>query len=159
MIRERMGQLLLEAQLISEDQIHEALRVQQFSGERLGSILVEMGALSESAFLQFLSHQYGTPTVDLSSYEIGEDLLSLIPFDLAREFLVLPVRKTGSRLSLAMVDPSNVALIDEIKFRTGLHVVPMVAMESDILTAIRRLYRQDFFLPERRFVPKPIVGF
>ena len=143
MIRERMGQLLLEAQLISEEQVNTALQVQEISGSRLGSILVEMGAVSESTLLQFLSQQYGVPTIDLSTCQVEAELLSMIPFDMAKKYTVVPVRKTGSRLMLAMVDPSNASVLDEIKFHVGVHIVPIVAMESDILAAIQRMYRQD----------------
>ena len=142
MIRERMGQLLLEAQLISEEQVNTALQVQEVSGNRFGSILVEMGAVTESTLLQFLSQQYGVATIDLSTCQVDAELLTLIPLDMAKKYTVVPVRKTGSRLMLAMVDPSNTSTLDEIKFLVGAHVVPIVAMESDIRAAIRRLYGQ-----------------
>ncbi|WP_447970478.1 GspE/PulE family protein [Nitrospira sp. M1] len=143
MIRERMGQLLLEAQVVSEEQVRTALQVQELSGSRLGSILVEMGAVSEVTLLQFLSQQYGVSTIDLSTCQVERELLALIPVDVAQKYTVVPVRKTGSRLMLAMVDPSNTSVLDEIKFLVGVHVVPIVAMESDIQAAIRRLYRQE----------------
>ena len=148
MIQERMGQRLLEAQLISEEQIRTALQVQEVSGSRLGSILVEMGAVSESTLLQFLSQQYGVSTIDLSTCQVDPELLTLIPIEMAKKYTVIPVRKTGSRLMLAMVDPSNTSVLDEIKFLVGVHVVPIVAMESDILLAIRRLYQLENGEPE-----------
>lgn len=148
MIRERMGQLLLEAQLISEEQVRTALQVQELSGSRLGSILVEMGAVSEATLLQFLSQQYGVATIDLSTCQVDRDLLALIPVDMAKKYTVVPVRKTGSRLMLAMVDPSNTSVLDEIKFLVGVHVVPIVAMESDIQAAIRRLYRPNQYFED-----------
>ncbi len=138
-----MGQLLLEAQLISEDQVRTALQVQEVSGNRLGSILVEMGAVSESTMLQFLSQQYGVSTIDLSTCQVDTELLTLVPLDMAKKYTVVPVRRTGTRLILAMVDPSNTNVLDEIKFLVGVHVVPVVAMESDIQLAIRRLYQKD----------------
>ena len=142
-IRERMGRLLLEAQLVSEDQIQEALQVQRSKGIRLGSILVGMGAVSEAILLEFLSQQYGVPTVDLSCCKIEREVLNLVPIDLAQQYMIVPVRQFRSRLALAMVDPSNIAVIDEMRFRTGLHVTPLVAMESDIQTAIRRWYELE----------------
>ena len=95
MIQERMGQRLLEAQLISEEQIRTALQVQEVSGSRLGSILVEMGAVSESTLLQFLSQQYGVSTIDLSTCQVDPELLTLIPVEMAKKYTVIPVRKTG----------------------------------------------------------------
>ncbi len=136
-----MGQLLREAQLVSEDQIQEAIQVQRSNGSRLGSILVQMGVISEATLLEFLSQQYGVPPIDLSSCKIEPEVLNLVPLELAQQFRIIPVRQFRSRLSLAMVDPSNIALIDEMKFRTGLNVTPLVASESDILAAIRRSYQ------------------
>ena len=143
MIRERVGRLLMEAQLVSEGQIQEALEIQRSNGSRLGSILVEMGAISETVLLEFLSQQYGVPTVELSGCRVEEEALNLVPFEVAQKFMVVPVHKTHSRLALAMVDPSNMAVIDEMKFRTGLHVAPMIAMESDMVATIDRWYRQE----------------
>ncbi|MCA9472306.1 MAG: Flp pilus assembly complex ATPase component TadA [Nitrospirales bacterium] len=145
-----MGQRLLEARLISEEQVRAALQVQEVSGSRLGSILVEMGAVSESTLLQFLSQQYGVSTIDLSTCQVDAELLRFIPVEIAKKYTVIPVRKTESRLILAMVDPSNTSVLDEIKFLVGVHVVPVVAMESDILSAIHRLYQQDTGPHERR---------
>jgi len=136
-----MGRLLMEAQLVSEDQIQEALRVQRSNGSRLGSILVEIGAISEATLLEFLSQQYGVPPIDLSCCKIAPEVLNLVPIELAQQFMIVPVRQFRSRLALAMIDPSNIAVIDEMKFRTGLNVTSMVAMESDILAAIRRWYQ------------------
>ena len=136
-----MGQLLREAQLVSEDQIQEAMQVQRSNGNRLGSILVQMGVISEATLLEFLSQQYGVPPIDLSSCKIEPEVLNLVPLELAQQFRIVPVRQFRSKLSLAMVDPSNIALIDEMKFRTGLNVTPLVASESDILAAIRRSYQ------------------
>jgi type IV pilus assembly protein PilB len=120
MIRERMGRLLMEAQLVSEDQIQEALQVQRSNGSRLGSILVEMGAISEATLLEFLSQQYGVPPIDLSCCKIESEVLNLVPIELAQQLMIVPVRQFHSRLALAMIDPSNIAVIDEMKFRTGL---------------------------------------
>jgi type IV pilus assembly protein PilB len=153
MIRERMGQLLMEAQLVSEDQIQEALRVQRSNGSRLGSILVQMGVISEATLLEFLSQQYGVSPIDLSCCKIEPEVLNLVPLELAQQLMIMPVRQFRSRLALAMIDPSNIAMIDEMKFRTGLNVTPLVAMESDILAAIRRFYQVspsevNFFIGE-----------
>ncbi len=136
-----MGQLLMEARLVSESQIQEALQVQPSHGGRLGSILVERGIISEAALLEFLSQQYGVPPIDLSQCQIEPEALNLVPLELAQRLMIVPVRQFQSRLTLAMIDPSNIVVIDEMKFRTGLNVTPMVALESDVLAAIRRWYQ------------------
>ena len=140
MIRERIGKLLLEAGLISDQQLQKALDTQRQTKARLGSVLVRQKAISDGTLLQFLGHQYGVPIVEQFPHQPGPELAQLVPCDLAREFLVAPLQRIGTRVTLAMVDPSNVGLIDELKFRTGCHIVPMVALESLVLERIRLLY-------------------
>ncbi|MCZ6580391.1 MAG: hypothetical protein O6840_02030, partial [Nitrospirae bacterium] len=143
MIRERIGKLLLEAGLISDQQLQKALDTQRQTKARLGSVLVRQRAISDGTLLQFLGHQYGVPIVEQFPHQPGPELAQLVPCDLAREFLVAPLQRIGTRVTLAMVDPSNVGLIDELKFRTGCHIVPMVALESLVLERIRLLYDDD----------------
>jgi len=133
----------VDAKVISSDDLSQALEIQQGEGGRLGSILVRMGVLSESTLLEFLSQHYGVSTVELSTCSIDESLRGMVPYELVHQHLVLPVRKTTSRLSLAMADPTNTSLLDELRFRTGLHIIPMVATESDLRTAITSLYGQQ----------------
>ncbi|MGP0591385.1 GspE/PulE family protein [Nitrospira sp. T9] len=140
--RERVGLQLVDAKVISSDDLSQALDIQQGEGGRLGSILVRMGVLSESTLLEFLSQHYGVATVELSTCSIDGSLRGLVPYDVVSRHLVLPVRKTTSRLSLAMADPTNGSLLDDLRFRTGLHIIPMVATESDLRTAISHLYGQ-----------------
>ncbi|MCA9500122.1 MAG: Flp pilus assembly complex ATPase component TadA, partial [Nitrospira sp.] len=142
MNRERVGLQLVDAKVISSDNLSQALDIQKGEGGRLGSILVRMGVLSESTLLEFLSQHYGVATVELSTCSIDRSLRGLVPYDVVRRHLVLPVRKTSSRLSLAMVDPTNASLLDDLRFRTGLHIIPMVATESDLRTAISHVYGQ-----------------
>lgn len=142
MNRERVGLQLVDAKVISSDDLSQALDIQQGEGGRLGSILVRMGVLSESTLLEFLSQHYGVATVELSTCSIDGNLRGLVPYDVVRRHLVLPVRKTTSRLSLAMADPTNASLLDDLRFRTGLHIIPMVATESDLRIAISHVYGQ-----------------
>lgn len=148
--RERVGLQLVDAKVISSDDLSQALDIQQGEGGRLGSILVRMGVLSESTLLAFLSQHYGVATVELSTCSIDGSLRGLVPYDVVRQHLVLPIRKTTSRLSLAMADPTNASLLDDLRFRTGLHIIPMVATESDLRTAISHVYGQG---PEKSSSP------
>jgi type IV pilus assembly protein PilB len=109
-----------------------------------------MGVLSESTLLEFLSQQYGVPTVELDTCSIDQSLLDILPLNLVQQHLIVPVKKTASRLTLAMVDPTNASLLDELRFRTGLHITPMVATESDIRTTISQAYG----LPQNGFSSK-----
>jgi type IV pilus assembly protein PilB len=94
--------------------------------------------------LEFLSQHYGVPTVELSTCSIDVQLRELFPLELVQQHLVVPIKKTVTRLTLAMVDPTNSSLLDELRFRTGLHITPMVATESDI----RRTIGQAYDLPQ-----------
>ena len=146
-----MEKMLLEADLVSADHIQDAIRVQQATGKSLESILVELEALPVAAMLNFLSQQYGVPSLELSKFQIVPDLRDLVPANIAHQFCILPIRRLRSRIFLAMADPTDIQVIDEMKFRTGLHVAPLVAMESDIKAAIQKSYPgflnagEDFF--------------
>lgn len=142
MNRERVGHQLVDAKVVSSDDLAQALAIQQGEGGRLGSILVRMGVLSESTLLEFLSQQYGVPTVELSTCSLDQSLLAILPLTLVQQHLVVPVQKTASRLTLAMADPTNASLLDELQFRTGLHITPMVATESDIRMTISQAYER-----------------
>src|SRR5690606_9929014 len=133
---------LVDAKIITSENLSHALMIQEEEGGRLGSILVRMGVLSESTLLEFLSQHFGVSTVDLSTCSIDESLRSLIPSETAHQHLVLPVRRTISRLNVAMADPTHLSLMDELRFRTGLHIIPMVATETDLRTMISHLYGQ-----------------
>ena len=138
--RERVGHQLVEAKVISSENLTKALAIQQGEGGRLGSIFVRMGVLSEPTLLEFLSQHYGVPTIELSTCSIDDNLRELLPLEVVQQHLVVPVKKTASRITLAMVDPTNSSLLDELRFRTGLHITPMVATESDIRKTIRQMY-------------------
>lgn len=140
MVRERMGKLLLEAGRISEAQLQAALRVQQATQARLGTILVEQGAISEHTLLSFLGQQYGVPVLEDSPDSCDPGLARFVPYEWAQEQGIVPVKKTGNRLTVAMVNPADVRLLDELRFRTNCAIVPMVAREADVLHRLHALY-------------------
>ncbi len=140
MIREPMGRLLLDEGFISTGQLQDALDRQRQTGERLGGILVRMGAISESTLLHFLSQQYGVPTLDITPQQVDPALAQLIPRDQELAKLVVPVQRVGTRVTLAMADPSQVSFLDELTFQTGHHMIPVVATVSEIMSRIQGLY-------------------
>ncbi|NKB80771.1 MAG: type II secretion system protein GspE [Nitrospirales bacterium] len=146
-IQEPLGQRLINAGLISDQQLREAQQVQPRYGRRLSSLLVSMGALTETALCQFLSHQYGIPLLQAFPLGWSPSLVDLVPHELARECLVAPITIVESQLTLAMADPSNVAIIDELTFRTGCQLVPLVTTESQIQTYIQMLYGRPAWNP------------
>jgi type IV pilus assembly protein PilB len=134
----RLGQLLLKAEIITEEQLKQAQSEQKMRGSNLSSILIDMGFLSENALLEFLHKRYGLPSINLSEVELDPKLVGLVGPEFMHKNQVVPVRRSGSTLYLAIVDPFNVSVIDDIKFRTGYHVEVMVASETNIKTTIDR---------------------
>jgi type IV pilus assembly protein PilB len=136
----RLGQLLITSNIITEDQLKEALGLQRKEGGRLGTNLVKLGHITEEKLVAFLSRQYNVPAINLTDYKIDPSLLKLIPIDMARKYLIMPVARVGATITIAMVDPSNVFAIDDVKFRTGYNVEVVVSSESSILNAISTHY-------------------
>jgi len=136
----KLGQLLIASNIISEDQLKEALTLQRREGGRLGTNLIKLGHITEEKLVTFLSRQYGVPAINLSDYKIDPSVLKLVPVDIAREYLIMPVARVGATLTIAMADPSNVFVIDDIKFMTGYNVEVVVSNESSILSAISSHY-------------------
>ncbi len=141
MSRRELGEILREADLVSPAQLDEALSLQKTYGERLASILVRKRVLTEKFAVTYLGRQLGVPAVDLSKSEIDLALFDLIPVDICERHLVLPVRVEGTRLQLAMAEPTDQALVSRIEFETGVRVAPMIALESSIKNAIQEARR------------------
>jgi type IV pilus assembly protein PilB len=137
---ERLGEMLLKAGLITQDQLQEALALQKSNGGKLGYNLVRLGYVKEEDITSLLSEQYGVPAIHLEHFEIDEAVLKHIPADVAQKFLVIPIERTGATLTVAMADPSNVFALDDIRFITGYQVEPVVASEASIREAIAKYY-------------------
>jgi type IV pilus assembly protein PilB len=137
---QRIGDLLVKEKAITPEQLSEALKVQKESNGRLGSVLVKLGFLSEDDVTNFLSRQYGVPAINLAYFEIDASVVKLIPYETARRYQVLPISRVGASLTIAMVDPTNVYAMDDIKFMTGLNIEPVVASENAILERIDKFY-------------------
>lgn len=143
--RLRLGDLLVEAGLISTEALELALARQADEGKRLGELLVEAGALTEVRLTQILSQQLSVPWVSLSHIDFSRQLLNLVSAETAQKYSVVPiyVRRSKNRqqtLYVAMVDPSDQAALEEVTTFAGLPVRPMIAPASDIRGAIRAYY-------------------
>ena len=135
-----MGELLTKRNYITPDQLKKALDEQKLKGGRLESNLVRLGYVKEDELLSFLSAQYRVPSVKISKMEINPTVVKLIPSSISKKYFIMPVNRVGSKLTLAMADPSNIVVIDEIKFMTGFNVEPVVASETEIIDAIKKYY-------------------
>ena len=136
----RLGAMLVSSGLITDEQLKKALAAQKAQGGRLGSILVKQGFIQEDKLMTFLSKQYGVPYVDLNKFEINPAVIKHIPADVAQKYRIMPINRTGSTITIAMVDPSNIFAIDDIKFMTGYNVEAVVATEGAIVESIKKNY-------------------
>ncbi len=139
----RLGQLLTSSKMITEDQLKEAIGLQRREGGRLGTNLIKLGYITEEKLVSFLSKQWGVPAVTLSDYMVDSMVLKLIPYEIARKYLIVPVARVGATLTIAMADPSNVFVIDDVKFMTGFNVEVVVAGESSVINAINSYYKGE----------------
>ncbi len=136
----RLGAMLVSSGLITDDQLKKALATQKNEGGRLGSILVKLGFVQEDKLMTFLSKQYGVPYVDLNKFQINPAVIKHIPADVAQKYRIMPINRSGATITIAMVDPSNIFAIDDIKFMTGYNVEAVVATEGAIVEAIKKHY-------------------
>ena len=139
----KLGEILVRENLLTPQQLREALEFQREHGGRLGFNLVKMGLVSDDMITAVLSRQYGVPSVNLELFDVDDSVIRLIPREVAEKYSVLPLSRVGATLTLAMVDPTNVFAMDDIKFMTGLNIEPVVVSEASVQEAIGRYYSQS----------------
>src|ERR1041385_2869909 len=137
---ERLGDILVRDGLISKEQLASALTEQKTSGHRLGYVLVKLGLVQELEITKVLARQYRMPAVDLSRFEVDPKIIKLVPSDLATKQTVLPLKREGRTLTVAMADPTNQALIDDLKFITRYDLFPVIAGEYTLRSLIEKHY-------------------
>src|SRR3954471_3676620 len=136
----RIGELLLKEKLITAEQLQQALTQQKSNGGKLGYNLVKMGFVKDEQITALLSKQYGVSAINLASFKIDLTIIKLVPTETARKYQIIPLSRSGSTLTIAMTDPTNVFAMDDIKFMTGYTVEPVVASEVAITDAIEKYY-------------------
>lgn len=141
--RKKLGDLLKEAGLIDDFQLQSALSHQRNWGGRLGAILVDMGFVKESDIAQVIAEKLRIPYVDLFDPPISDAIIRLIRPDIAKKYGVVPVKKDGGVLIVAMSDPMDIETFDAVRFATGLMIKPAMAAESEIRDAIRKYYDHE----------------
>src|SRR6185503_12729833 len=139
----RLADLLVEEKLISSKQLQEALDAQKSGGDKLGTVLIDKGFIQEEALLQFLAEKTGISFVSLADIgEISEDAVAAVPEAIARQKMLMPFNKTKDRLTVAIADPLDVMVLDDLKMLTGCEVVGCLAAESEIVAAHDKYYKQ-----------------
>src|SRR6266536_2353971 len=136
----KLGEMLIKAGLLTPQKLQEALEYQKTNGGKLGLNLVKLGFVKEEDITRVLSQQYGVPAINLTKVEIDDAVVKLIPSEVAQKYLIMPVSRVGASLTIAMVDPTNVFAMDDIKFMTGFNIEPVVASESSIVEGIDKAY-------------------
>src|SRR2546421_9478926 len=136
----RIGELLLKEKLITPEQLQQALTQQKANGGKLGFNLVKMGFVKDDQITALLSKQYGVPSINLAQFKLDPTIIKLVPNETARKYQIIPLSRSGSTLTIAMTDPTNVFAMDDIKFMTGYTVEPVVASETAILDAVNKYY-------------------
>ncbi|MFC1658572.1 hypothetical protein ACFL1D_04205, partial [Candidatus Omnitrophota bacterium] len=128
--------------LIDEGQLSKALAIQQEKGGLLGEVLVALGYVQESDIAMALTSQYGFPYLPLESYEIAPEIIQIVPEDIARQYLLVPIDKFGSNLSIAISNPLNSEAIEEVEALVGINVQIFVSTGSDVKRAIEKYYQK-----------------
>ncbi len=135
----KRGEIEKKEDVTTTDEIEQALE-QKIISARLTQQLSKLGYIEESELTQLLAQQYGVPAVNLLEFELDPEIVQLIPRDMAERYKVIPIQKTENSLIVAMADPSNIMAIDDLRFRTGTNIEPVVATEEAILAAIEKYY-------------------
>ena len=142
----KLGELLKDAGLIDDFQLQSALSHQRNWGGKLGAILVELKFVREEDVARVIAEKLRIPYANLFEPEIPETVLNLIKGDIAKKYTVIPVKREGGGLVVAMADPLDIEVMDALRFVTGLHIKPALALDSEIKDAVRKYYDHEDFI-------------
>ncbi|MGV2938049.1 GspE/PulE family protein [Mesobacillus sp. LC4] len=137
--RKRLGDLLVETEIITEEQLQSAL-AEKSEGQKLGDVLLQRGFITEQQLIEVLEFQLGIPHISLFRYPFDTKLFTLIPKEIAKRRLVIPLKKEGDKLFVAMADPMDFFTVDDLRLSTGFHIETAIATKDDILRAINKYY-------------------
>lgn len=137
--RKRLGDLLVEANVLTEDQLQHALAIKQ-SDERLGDVLIKEQLVTEQTLIEVLEFQLGIPHVNLGQFPIDSEIIQLVPKEIAKRYLLVPLRKEKNKLFVAMADPMDYFAIEELRMLTGFRIEPCIATKQDLNKTISKYY-------------------
>jgi len=146
--KKRLGEILLDAKKISENDLLRALAEQKKHGEKLGQIIIRLGFLSSKEILETISQQLRIPIVNLDKKEIPEELLRLLPEDTIKHFMVLPIERRFNVLKIAMVDPLDINALDEVARIVKMEVEPCIVTEAEMKRAFEKHYSMKTLVEE-----------
>ncbi len=139
---ERIGELLVREGLITQEQLTKALQEQKQNGTRVGYNLVKLGFIPEVELTKVLAKQHKMPAVDLSRFEVDPKIAKMIPADLAQKNLVIPLKRDGRTLTVAMADPANLGVLEDLKFITRYDIFPVIAGEYTLRAMIESVFKR-----------------
>lgn len=142
-LNDRLSEILIRNNLLTQEQLKQALEVQKTKGGRLSEIIVDLKFLKESDLMLALSEGLDFPVLDLKRYRLSADAARLVPAAVARRYLIVPLARLGDWLTLAMADPLNIFAIDHVESLTGLKIAPVLSSPQDILMAIEAVYPEE----------------
>ncbi|MBS2969891.1 type II/IV secretion system protein [Metabacillus sp. KIGAM252] len=140
--RKRLGDLLVEASLLTDEQLNQAL-ADKLKGQKLGDVLVEKGFVTEQQLIEVLEFQLGIPHISLYRYPFDPKLMNIVPKEMAKRNLVVPLKKEGDKLFVAMADPMDFYTVDDLRLATGFQVQTAIASKDDIIKTIAKYYDTD----------------
>ena len=144
----KIGEMLLKGNLLTAEQLRNALDTQRNTKERIGAVLVKAGYIKEETLLSFLGRQFGLPVVELSKYDINPDVVRLLPEEMVQKYLALPINRVGAKLIVAIPDMASMSVMDEIGFKTGYSVELVLASESEITAVINKFFDRSMEFKE-----------
>lgn len=139
-INKLLGQLLIEKNIINKKQLEQGLAIQKEKGGLIGQILVALGYATEEEIVQAITVQYGFPFLPLAGYEMDQDVIKIIPENVARQYGLIPVDKIGDTLTIAMANPLNIQAVEDIELITSCNVQVFVSTLSDLSAALNKYY-------------------
>ncbi|MDP2921819.1 MAG: ATPase, T2SS/T4P/T4SS family [Candidatus Omnitrophota bacterium] len=142
-LKERLIELLINNKVISKAQLDKALKIQKEKGGSLKNILVHAGFITEKDLMSALSQGLGIPPISLARFKIDQELLKLIPRDIANKYQVMPVSKVGNMLTVAISDPLNIFAIDDLRSMTGMEIGIIIASQKELQDAIDQYYGES----------------
>ncbi len=142
-LKEKLTRILIEQKIIKEADLDKALSIQKEKGGSLSDILIKLGYVSKNDLMIALSKGLGIPPMNLARYKVDPKVIRLIPRKVAKNYMIMPISKIGATLTIALADPLNIFVIDDIKTLTGFKINLIIATEKDIREALRQYYEED----------------
>jgi len=162
-LKERLTEILINNKIITQEQLDQALSVQQQKGGKLSDIIVDLKFIKENELVSLLSEGIGLPLIDLKRFKIDFEIVKSVPVEIARHYQLVPISKMGDTITLAMADPLNIFAIDHVEALTGFKINPIISSSRDILQTIELSYPDatkgviDDLVKEMSFSPLEVI--